>query len=219
MIALYPSLMAADLLNLKSEITRLEPHCAGFHLDIMDHTFVPNLTWGPDLVNAIRKVSKKALWIDLLVDHPTLYLDKLNLHRGDIVTLHHESRSIVQDKEEFSNLVAHLKEQGLTVSVAINPKTPVKVFAGYLKQIDLAVLMSVEPGFSGNPFMRSTLTRLPELHTFIKQSGRKILVGLDGGINEETYLQIKPLGIDLAAIGSGIFGRMDALKALKWYQQ
>ncbi|HBL98339.1 TPA: hypothetical protein DDZ86_01705 [Candidatus Dependentiae bacterium] len=219
MIALYPSLMAADLLNLKSEITKLEPHCNGFHMDVMDHTLVPNLTWGPDIVNAVRKVSKKTIWVDLLVDRPTLYLDKLELHRGDIVTLHHESRSIMQDKEEFSQLVTQLKERGLTVSIAISPKTPVKVFAGYLDQIDHAILMSVEPGFSGNPFMRSTLTRLPELHTMIKQKGRKIMVGLDGGINEETFLQVKPLGVDIAAIGSGIFGRPDAIKALKWYNQ
>ncbi|HBY05451.1 MAG: Ribulose-phosphate 3-epimerase [candidate division TM6 bacterium GW2011_GWE2_42_60] len=219
MIALYPSLMAADLLNLKSEISALEPLCSGFHLDIMDHSFVPNLTWGTDMVNAIRLATKKPLWIDLLVDQPSFYIDQMHLNAGDIVTVHYESKSIINNREVVASITSALRAKGIIASLAINPKTPTKTFAPFLDLIDHAQLMSVDPGFSGRPFFAGTPSRLLELQALLKAKNKKLLIGVDGGINETTFLSIKNLGVNMVAIGSGIFARPDKIKALKWYRQ
>lgn len=219
MITLFPSLMAADLLNLKSEISALEPFCDGFHLDIMDHSFVPNLTWGTDLVNAIRNATKKKLWVDLLVDEPSFYIDNLKLKPGDIVTIHYESKAIIGNKDMLASICKTMKQKGYGAGLAINPKTPVKTFTSFLDFIDHAQLMSVEPGFSGRPFFAGTPNRILELTTLLKAKNKQIPIGIDGGINEATFLAIKNLGISMVAIGSGIFNRPDKIKALKWYRQ
>lgn len=219
MAALFPSLMAADTLDLRSEIKRLEPFCQGFHLDIMDFHFVPNITFGFATVNAIRKATKKRLWVDLLVDYPMLVLDALKLCEGDLVMIHAESKGIAANPHVIADIAQRLHQQRQLLGLAISPKTSTKLFEVLLDIVDVLVLMGVQPGFSGQSFVSKTLFKLEEVHKIVQKTHRKILIGVDGGVDETVYPHLSRIGVDLVALGSGIFHRDDAVKALQWYAQ
>ena len=219
MVALYPSLMAGDLLDLRGELKKLEPHCAGFHIDVMDFHFVPNITFGFDTVNTIRKACKKRLWVDLLVDYPQAMFDLFSLQPGDILTVHLECKGINHQQGLLDDIAEQLHAKGLLLALAISPKTTTKIFEQVLDYVDILVLMGVQPGFSGQKFSPQTITKLEETHRIVSKAHRKILIGLDGGVDEDTYPSIKKVGVDLVALGSGVFERSDAIKALKWYEQ
>lgn len=219
MAALFPSLMAADLLDLRNEIKRLEPFCQGFHLDIMDFHFVPNITFGFDAVNAVRKVTKKKLWVDLLVDYPQLIFDLISLQAGDIVMIHAECKGVSSNPAVIAESAARLHEKKQLLALALNPQTPTKLFASVLEVIDVFVLMGVQPGFSGQPFSHKTIAKLEEVHALVRKTHRPVLIGVDGGVDETTYPQLARIGVDLVALGAGVFRRGDPVKALKWYVQ
>jgi ribulose-phosphate 3-epimerase len=205
---IYPSLISGDLLNLERQITLLEPHCAGFHLDVMDFHFVPNLTWGPDFIDAIRKVTKQQLWIDLLVDQPLPYLERLRLRHGDIVSIHYES---LYDNNIFYQL--HMKSW--KASLALDPKTPIEVIIPFLDVIDHVLLMSVVPGFSGQEFVHESVEKLKKLHALRKEHKAEFTIGMDGGLNAQTLPLVLPYGVDTLAIASGIFNAQDPVEELK----
>lgn len=205
---IYPSLISGDLLNLEQQIKSLEPHCAGFHLDVMDFHFVPNLTWGPDFINAIRAVTQQQVWVDLLVDQPLPYLERLKLRSGDIVSIHYES---MYDTNIFYQL--HIK--GWKASLALDPKTPIEVIIPFLDVIDHVLLMSVVPGFSGQEFVYESVEKLKKLHLLREEHEAEFTIGMDGGLNATTLPLVLPYGIDTVAIASGIFSAKNPLEALK----
>lgn len=205
---IYPSLISGDLLNLEQQIKILEPHCAGFHLDVMDFHFVPNLTWGPDFINAIRKAASQQLWIDLLVDEPLPYFERLKLQSGDIVSIHYES---IYDTNIFYQM--HIK--GWKASLALDPKTPIEVILPFLDVIDHVLLMSVVPGFSGQDFVYESVEKLKKLHALRKEHEAEFTIGMDGGLNASTLPLVLPYGIDTIAIASGIFSAPDPVEELK----
>ena len=147
MVRIYPSLMAADPLHLENEIELLEPYCAGFHLDVMDNHFVPNITWGANTVNAIAKRGKP-VWVHLMVEKPDLFYDTLFLPVDSTVSFHIESDV---DVFEFVKIIREKKQQ---VSIAISPKTPISRILPFLVNLDQDLLMSVEPGFSGQHLLK-----------------------------------------------------------------
>jgi ribulose-phosphate 3-epimerase len=210
-LKIFPSLISGDLLNLEQQIKQLEPHCAGFHLDVMDFHFVPNLTWGTQFVNAIREITTKQIWVDLLVDHPEYYLEKLALHHNDIVSIHYESNY----PETIFNSI---KQMGLQVSLALDPKTPLEVIEPFIKKIDQVLLMSVKPGFSGQAFIPRSVERVKQLNTFRKQHNAQFTIAMDGGLNEKTLPLVLPYGLDMVGIASGIFDHNDPIKALELLQ-
>lgn len=213
MAQIYPSLISGDILNLEASIKKLEPHCAGLHLDVMDFNFVPNLTWGPIFVNAIRKVATKQIWVDLLVEHPEKYLDLLKLKKGDIVSVHIES-------EHEKDIFAEIHARGLLASIAIDPRTDITCVSPYLAQADHVLLMSVIPGFSGQEFVPESVERLEKLHALLDHLHRKPLIGIDGGLNRQTLPKILEIGIDTIAMATGIFGQPDPIQELDyWYAQ
>lgn len=208
MVQIYPSLISGDIMNLERTITLLEPHCAGFHLDVMDFDFVPNLTWGPVFINAIRKISKKQLWIDLLAQHPEKYLDLMELKKDDIISVHLES-------QHEANIFAKIRARGLLASLALDPRTDLTNATNLVGEIDHILLMSVRPGFSGQEFIPESVDRLEQLHALLEHLHRKPLVGMDGGLNQKTLPKIVEIGIDTVAIAKGIFGQPDPVEALK----
>lgn len=210
---IYPSLIASNLLNLAADIKKLEPYCDGFHLDIMDHHFVPNLTWGPDFVNVIRTATTKKLWVHLMVDNPGLYLPAMQLNKGDTVSIHYES-------QPFSNiihLVQLIKKHGQEASIAISPKTSIASLAPVLQKSEpeQVLLMGVRPGFSGQKFLPETLQRLDELVTLRAGMSSEFSIALDGGINTSNIQKIIEHGADEIAIGSGIFTTPDPIITLQ----
>jgi ribulose-phosphate 3-epimerase len=213
MAHLYPSLISSDLLILGQTIKELEPFCSGFHLDVMDYHFVPNLTMGPDFVNAIRKVAKKRLWVHLMVEDPKKYIDRLNLHHGDIVSVHYETVT----EPMMQKLVREVHGRKLLFSLAINPTTAVEVVKPYMYEniIDQVLLMSVQPGFSGQSLLPDSYHRLQELHDLRDEHEVNFSIGMDGGINAENLAKLIKNGVDDFAVASGIFGEGKPLESLK----
>ena len=209
MISIYPSLISADLLNLQKEIKNLEPYCAGFHIDIMDNHFVPNLTWGQMFVDAIGKITDKPLWVHLMVDNPSIFVDSLVLNANSILTFHIES---VSDVKKIS---ARIENKNIIPSIAISPKTPVEKIFPFLNLVHHVLIMTVEPGFSGQDFLQSSVSKIDTLFAYCQFNGLKVKIGVDGGVGRENIGELAKKGVDSFAIGSGIFGYENRVEAIK----
>ena len=206
---IFPSLISADILNLESEIKKFDPLCAGYHIDIMDNNFVPNLTWGSQFANAIAHCTNKKTWVHLMVEKPEILFSKLLLPEGSIVTFHIEHTS------NKKNLVKQIKEKNCLPSIAINPKTPVSELFTFLdKDIHQILLMSVEPGFSGQQFIPEVIDKIEPLILFREANNLNFKLSMDGGINEKNIVLISQKGVEQFGIASGIFAQADPVTAL-----
>src|SRR5579872_4929566 len=156
---IYPSLMSVAPANLKDEIDLLQPYCAGFHLDVMDNQFVSNSALSVDDVNNIAKMVNKPVWLHLMVKHPEQFYTQFFLPDGSIVSFHIESEI---DIEKFVKIIREKKQRP---SIAISPKTPLEQIFPFLNVVDQVLLMSVEPGFSGQRFLSESISRLEKLIT------------------------------------------------------
>lgn len=209
MAMLFPSLISADLLNLECVIKQLDPIVPGYHLDIMDHHFVPNLTWGPMFIHAIAKATNKILWVHLMVDNPTIWIEELNLPGGSILSIHIETIS------DTSQIIKLIQEKKLKVSIAISPKTPINEFFSLLPMIDQALIMSVEPGWSGQSFLTPSIEKLETLVDYRRSKNLKFRIAMDGGITEKNIKELAQKGVDDFAVASSIFGKPDPVAAAK----
>lgn len=208
MPALYPSLIAADLLNLETTITKLDPHCAGYHIDIMDNHFVPNLTWGHDMANAIAHASHHAAWVHLMVTNPKSMIERLILPLGSTVSFHIESTHLIK------NIVELLREKNVRPGIAISPKTDLSQIFTFTQTVDHVLLMSVEPGLSGQPLIPSTYDRLTLLAEHRQSTGQTFTIGIDGGITTENIPELVKRGANDFAIATAIFGNGNPVENL-----
>ncbi|HLW72436.1 MAG TPA: ribulose-phosphate 3-epimerase [Candidatus Babeliales bacterium] len=208
MVNIYPSLMAANPLRLENEIHLLEPYCAGFHLDVMDNHFVPNITWGAQTVNAIAQMGK-LVWVHLMVEKPDIFYDTLILPVDSIVSIHIESEI---DIFSFAKIVREKKHK---VSIAISPKTPILRLVPFLDMVDQVLLMSVEPGFSGQHFLQNSFDRLRELVEYRRKHDSLFRIGCDGGIDITNINMVVETGVDDCAIATAIFQQQDHVAALQ----
>lgn len=213
MATIYPSLISADLLNLQAQLEALDPYCHGYHLDVMDAHFVPNLTWGPAFINAISRSTYKKIWVHLMVEHPLTLLETLTLNPGSMVSFHIESQ------EEKTKLIKRIKEKQLEASIAISPKTPVDSIFPYLNSIEQVLIMSVEPGFSGQQFLPEVMHKVAQLVAYRSSSRLKFRIGIDGGVNEENIQMIAQSGVDDIACAHAIFGHADPVERLQHLQE
>lgn len=215
MAVIFPSLLSADPLNLEKTIRTLDPHVYGYHIDVMDGHFVPNLTWGPMFIRAISAITARKLWIHLMVTNPLEWLDMLDfLPGGSIITFHHESAG------NTAKLIAGIEERHWYPSIAINPETSVDIlFPAITHSIKHVLLMSVQPGFAGQDFIKETLDKLQVLVGFRQTSGIDFKIGMDGGINENNVVELVERGVDELAIASGIFKEKDPVKGLENLQR
>jgi ribulose-phosphate 3-epimerase len=211
MNGIYPSLISSNLLALGTEVQQLEPYAAGFHLDVMDFHFVPNLTWGPDFINALRKVTDKKLWVHLMVDYPEKYFERLKLSPHDIVTIHLESPSSLS----ITSLCTTIKSYNWIPSIALNPHTPLEALIALPVALEHVLLMSVQPGFSGQTFLPFVLHKLKALNAFRQAHNLSFTIGLDGGITQEKILELKHLGANQLAVASALFNTSNPRKTLK----
>ena len=206
---LFPSLIAADLLNLRHEIELLEPHCDGFHVDIMDNHFVPNLTLGPAFVDAITATTAKPLWVQLMVTDPTEWIERLVLPANSCISIHFESEG------QLRRNLTRMKEKNLLASIAINPETPVEQILHVLDLVDVVLLMSVNPGFSGQAFMPEVADKIKPLLGYRQTNGLKFIIGMDGGVGKENIGDLASKGVEWFSVGSAIFGHPNSVKAIK----
>ena len=157
MYEIYPSLISADILNLKGSIDQLDDLCHGYHLDIMDNHFVPNLTWGAQFMNAIAQYGEKPVWVHLMIEKPEEFLDRLFVPDNTYITFH------IETKSNIKNVITGIREKKWRPSIAINPKTDVEESFAYLEHVHQILLMSVDPGFSGQQFIPDVLKKIAPL--------------------------------------------------------
>ena len=206
---IYPSIISADHLHIKQEIDRLEPYCAGFHVDVMDNHFVPNLTSGIPLIDALCRGVSKQLWIHLMVDDVRPWIEKLFLPAGSIVSFHIESKGGALDP------IKMITEKNWLPSIAINPKTPLGNILPFVDQVYQVLIMSVEPGFSGQEFIKSSLDKVNTLAGYRQTADLSFRIGIDGGIKKTNLKEVHQHGVQDFAIASGIFKESDPVKTLQ----
>jgi len=211
-IEIYPSLMCADLLNLAKVISDFDDHCDGYHIDVMDDHFVPNLTMGPDFVNAIVAVTRKPIQVHLMVDNPKSWVNRLKLSKKDTFIFHYEAFECFNPMKE---LVAMVKEKGWKVGVAFNPHTNMSLAESQLSFFDKILIMAVNPGFAGQKFIQEAIEKAKSVIDCKKTQNANFKVYMDGGIGKNNIKMLAELGIDAVAVGSAIFSEKNPVQALK----
>jgi ribulose-phosphate 3-epimerase len=211
---LAPSLLSADFGNLAHDIAAaVEGGAGALHLDIMDGHFVPNISFGPAVVKAVRARTSLPLDVHLMVTDPGSYLAPFAKAGGDMIVWHVEANG------DFASLLEETRKLKVKAGLAIRPSTPFSKVAGLLPHVDEIIVMSVEPGFSGQKFMPDMLPRIAEARKLIDSSGREITLSVDGGINVETAVLAAKAGANFLVCGNSVYGNgktpQENLKALK----
>ncbi len=201
MIRLFPSLIASNQLTLEKTLHHLRDSCSGFHVDVMDNQFVPNLAFSLDVVNAIRSATPLTLWTHLMVLHPRKYVEKLVFKKHDIVSIHYESAPL----EELKVIFRQLQDNDVVASCALQPQTQISVLHDLMAYIDHVRIMSVQAGFSVQQFLSTTVIKLKELEAFQKHYKTQMGVGVDGGINLATIQEVLTQSVTDIALGSSVF--------------
>ncbi|NMC33122.1 MAG: ribulose-phosphate 3-epimerase [Veillonellaceae bacterium] len=210
MAIIAPSLLAADFVRLAEDIARVEAAGADWlHLDIMDGHFVPNLTFGPPIVAAIRKVTKLPLDVHLMVTNPAALVDAFAAAGADWLTVH------VETEPHLHRLVTHIRELGVRPAVVLNPATPLSSLEEILQEVDMVLVMSVNPGFGGQKFIPSSIDKIRRLKKQIITVNREVLIEVDGGINAVTSPLVREAGAEVLVAGSAVFGSDDLAAAIR----
>ncbi len=195
--AILPSLLMCDFGNLEREVARLEESgVAALHLDVMDGSFVPNLTYGMPIVEALRRLTNLPLDVHLMIEHPHRYVEHFYEAGADIITFHAEA------VEEPLLLLEHVRQLGAGAGIALNPATPLSKVEPCLDMCDLVLVMSVVAGFGGQPFNDVAIEKLERVR---EMAGPDVLLEVDGGINEDTIGRCAKAGAQLFVVGSAIF--------------
>jgi ribulose-phosphate 3-epimerase len=201
MIRIYPSLISSDLLSLHTTISMLDHACAGFHIDVMDNHFVPNLTWGHHFINAIDAASCHPSWVHLMVDNPEQILDRCILKANSIVSIHRET------ERDVRALISKIRERILSPSIAISPKTDLEETYSLLAHVDHVLIMSVEPGFSGQTLLPRALEKIAALRAYKEEKNYSFRIAIDGGITVENIGEAQSAGCDDYAVATAIFDK------------
>ncbi len=197
---LAPSILSADLSILSQQIRLVEMSGADWiHCDIMDGHFVPNITFGPVLVEAARRSTKLPLDVHLMIENPDNYLEDFRKAGADIISVHFE------EVKHLNRTINKIKELGAKAGVVINPATPVSFLKDIAEYLDLLLIMTVNPGFGGQSFISNSERRIKEAVELRKTSKAKFLIEVDGGINSKTILKVLQAGCDVFVAGSSIF--------------
>lgn len=205
-----PSVLSADFLNLGRDIEMLNQSKAEWiHLDIMDGLFVPNISFGLPVVQAIRKATTKTLDVHLMIEQPERYITAFADAGADVLTLHYEA------SRHLHRAMQQIRDTGMKAGVVLNPHTPVELLQDLLPYLDLVLLMSVNPGFGGQKFIPQILDKTVRLKKMIEKRGLEVLIEVDGGVNAETAAQLFDAGADALVAGSYVFGSEDPQKTIE----
>ena len=202
-----PSVLAADFTKLGQEIQRISG-ADYLHLDIMDGHFVPNISYGPGVVAALRPLTSLPFDVHLMLDHPLEYVPAFLKAGADLITFH------VECKDPIDETLAAIHNGGAKAGLVLKPATPAEALWPWLDKIDLAMVMTVEPGFGGQSFMEPMMDKVRE----IKKKAPSLLVEADGGINDTTIQLCAEAGVDICVAGTGVFRAENAEEALKRLQ-
>ena len=204
-----PSLLAADFANLQRDVELVNQSEADwFHLDIMDGQFVPNISFGIPVCKAIARHAKKPIDIHLMINTPELYLEEFYNCGASTISVHYEACT------HLHKIVHQIKDMGCKAGVALNPHTPIKLLEELIFDIDLVCLMSVNPGFGGQTFIKRTYHKIKELKEMITRSDSNTLIQIDGGVNSTNAQALLNAGADVLVAGSFVFNAEDPIKTI-----
>lgn len=205
-----PSMLSSDFSRLGEEIRRMDKAGADYiHLDVMDGCFVPNITIGPGVIKAMRPYTKIPFDVHLMIRDPLTYVPHFAEAGADIISFHIESES------DPSATIKAIRERGVSPSLVIKPNTPVSAIEPYLADVDMVLVMTVEPGFGGQKFMEPMMEKVRLLKKIAAEKGYSLNIEIDGGVNDDTVCIAAQAGVDICVAGTGVFRHPDAGEAIR----
>lgn len=208
-VQISPSILTADFAALGSEIAAVTPSVDQFHLDVMDGHYVPNLTFGPDVVAAVRRHTDLPLHVHLMIEAPLLYAERFAAAGATRISFHPE---VVQD---VAGAIEAIRDTGSEVGLAIHPDTPLEAVEAHLGDVDVILVMTVRPGFGGQSFMPEVVPKIAAARQAIEKRGLSADLEVDGGVNVSTVRQVVAAGVDIVVAGSAIFDGSDPVAAAR----
>lgn len=210
MIKISPSLLAADFSNLTTPLNQCELGGASMiHIDVMDGNFVPNITMGPVIINGIRKATNLLLDVHLMINKPENFISEFINVGSDLITFH------VEATKNPLNLIKQIKDEGLKCGITLKPSSDISLIENYIENVDLILIMSVEPGFGGQKFIPDMLDRIYHVKDMTNKLISKPNISVDGDVKLSNAKKIIDAGADILVAGTGIFGTPDPILTMK----
>ena len=211
MVDIAPSLLSANFADLKSELKSIEEAgCTVLHYDVMDGHFVPNISFGADILHDVHQITNMELDVHLMISDPMFYVDRFIKAGASYISFHIEAMESVEKTHE---LIKKIKEAGVKASIALNPGTSYEAVIPFLDEIYMILVMSVQPGFGGQKFNPVAINKIAALSKYKKE--KNFLIEVDGGINATTIQDVRKAGCDLFVAGSAVFNQNDRKKAVE----
>lgn len=210
MVKIAPSILASDFSKLGEEILKVEKAGADLiHIDVMDGHFVPNISIGPPVVKCLRKITKLPFDVHLMIDNADKYIDSFIDAGADIISVH------MENNPHIHRTIQHIKKKGIKASIVLNPSTSLNTLEWILDDVDMVLLMTVNPGFGGQSFIEGMVEKVRELRKLLNMRGKKIDIEVDGGIDAENIYRVTEAGANVLVAGSTVYNAPDTAEIIR----